>query len=60
MRTATLPRLRALAFWLAVGLPWALLAFVLAGYASQRPVLLAALLTGSVLCSVAGQDYAHR
>lgn len=60
MRTAALPRLRTLAFWLAIGLPWTLLAFVFAGYTSQHPVLLAVLLAGNVLCGLAGQGYPHR
>lgn len=59
-RTVAVPGGRAIAFWLAVCLPWALLVFVFAGYASQYPGLVAVLVTGCVVSAILGQGYTHR
>ncbi|PSP27536.1 hypothetical protein BRC65_05255 [Halobacteriales archaeon QH_2_65_14] len=50
-------RIRAVAFWLAVCLPWTFLALVAVGYDARYPNLLAAILVGSVLCTAIGQDH---
>jgi hypothetical protein len=51
-------RLRALSFWLAVGLPWLLLAGLLGGVVASRPVVLAALVVVTVLSAFAGHEHA--
>ena len=51
-------RLRAVSFWLAVGLPWLLLAGLLGGVVTSRPVVLAALVAVTVLSAFAGHEHA--
>ena len=56
-RTAVPPPVRALSFWLAIGLPWVLLALTLSGGVSQQPMLFAGLLMMTLLCALVGHDY---
>jgi hypothetical protein len=51
-------QVRALSFWLAVALPWLVLALSVGGILTRRPVLLAGLVVATVLCAVAGHDHA--
>jgi hypothetical protein len=53
-------RLRAASFWLAVGLPWLLLALAAGGVVTERPAFAAALVATTVLCAVAGHDHAKQ
>jgi len=50
-------RVRACAFWLAIGLPWLVLGSVLGGYATGHPFGFTALFGVTVLCGVIGQGH---
>ena len=51
-------RLRALSFWLAVGLPWLLLVGLLGGVVTSRPAVLGGLVTVTVLSVYTGREHA--
>lgn len=48
---------RAVTFWLAVGLPWLLLALVFAGYVTSAPVRFAGLSAVTVFCGFVGRTH---
>jgi hypothetical protein len=55
--TGVRDRLRAVSFWLAVGLPWLLLAGLLGGVVTSRPAVLSALVAVTVLSAFAGHEH---
>lgn len=52
-------RARALGFWLAVCLPWALFVLVASGYATRWPEVFAGLLVATVICVAVGRGHAR-
>lgn len=50
-------RLRAFTFWLAIGLPWLLLALAAGGYVVSNPTLFAGLVATTVLCALVGRNH---
>ena len=53
----TPPQVRAVPFWLTVLLPWAVLLVTVTGTATDRPALLAGLVSATLLCAVLGRRY---
>jgi hypothetical protein len=50
-------RVRAVAFWFAVGLPWVVLAGILGGHVTSHPAGFAGLCTVTVACVFLGRDH---
>jgi hypothetical protein len=50
-------RVRAVTFWLAVGLPWLLLALTVGGYVTVNPGAFAGLFAVTTLCAVLGRNH---
>lgn len=57
LRAAVTRPVRATAFWLAVGLPWLVLALSFAGLVDQRPKAFGGLLAATLLVAVLGHDH---
>lgn len=55
----TTRRLRAVSFWLAVGLPWLVLGLVASGLALRRPELLGGTVAATVLCALGGRNHSR-
>jgi hypothetical protein len=51
---------RALGFWLTVGLPWLLLGLVFGGYVTSEPVAFVTLSAVAVLCAVVGRNHGNQ
>jgi hypothetical protein len=50
-------RVRACAFWLAIGLPWLVLGLTLGGHATSNTTAFATLFGATLVCGVAGRNH---